>query len=329
MEVWQLLNGLNTKDKEIIKLFYLYNFSQEQISTMLNIPVGTVKSRLFTAKKNFKNTYFAETNNIFTGADIMSKMPLIMPEYTIVRSDKEPFDVKWEELMGWFIVPKSDEKISWAMYDFLSKKRTEYVDMEVTGKAVVHGILGVEISVKEYKPMYFNKAADKYSERTFVAELIDTHCRFLAESHVCEGIKKLYTFLDGDEFLHNWGFGDDNCGKKTDLKIQNIIIRENDVITYSENTALDIVDRYNVKIGSKIYDTICVMDIEQYNGGVVSEQYIDKNGRTILWRRFNKNDWKFDFYNILWSEKLPKNQTITVNGEVYVHWYDCITDYIL
>ncbi|MBQ3230867.1 MAG: hypothetical protein IJB49_07595 [Clostridia bacterium] len=25
----------------------------------------------------------------------------------------------------------------------------------------------------------------------------------------------------------------------------------------------------------------------------------------------------------------PDNETLTVNGETYVHWYDCITDYIL
>ncbi|MBQ2798138.1 MAG: hypothetical protein IJF09_01985, partial [Ruminiclostridium sp.] len=73
----------------------------------------------------------------------------------------------------------------------------------------------------------------------------------------------------------------------------------------------------------------CVMDIETYDGGVVSEQYLDKNGRTILWRRFNRNDWAKDRYKKNWTEILPDNECITVNGEVYVHWYDCITDYIL
>lgn len=86
---------------------------------------------------------------------------------------------------------------------------------------------------------------------------------------------------------------------------------------------------YEVNIGGKSYDTICVMDIEKYNNGVVSEQYIDKNGRTILWRRFNRNDWAIDQYKKKWTEILLDNERITVNGEIYVHWYDCITDYIL
>lgn len=87
--------------------------------------------------------------------------------------------------------------------------------------------------------------------------------------------------------------------------------------------------RYTVTIGGRRYDTVCVMDIETYNCGVVSEQYLDKNGRTILWRRFNKNDWAYKRYGKLWTEMLPENDRLDINGETYVHWYDCITDYIL
>ena len=56
---------------------------------------------------------------------------------------------------------------------------------------------------------------------------------------------------------------------------------------------------------------------------------LDKNGRTILWRRFNRNDWAYDRYGKLWSEQLPENEQLSINGQIYVQWYDCITDYIL
>ena len=92
---------------------------------------------------------------------------------------------------------------------------------------------------------------------------------------------------------------------------------------------MDIVGRYTVTIGGKNYDAVCVMDIETYDCGVVSEQFLDKNGKTILWRRFNRDDWAIDRYKKLWSEQLPENDRLTVNGTTYVHWYDCITDYIL
>ncbi len=65
---------------------------------------------------------------------------------------------------------------------------------------------------------------------------------------------------------------------------------------------MDIVGRYTVTIGGKSYDTVCVMDIETYNCGVVSEQFLDKNGKTILWRRFNRDDWAIEYYQKKWSE---------------------------
>lgn len=329
-DVYDTLESLSENDKQIIDLFYIQGYNQSEISQRLNIPVGTVKSRLYTARNNFKRLYLPDT--IYRKVDEnMKKLPEIMPEYTITRLDKEPFSVKWEELMGWFIVPKLGEKLNWAIYDFPKRNRTEYDEMQVVGKTEIHGIEGVEITAKQYAPMDCNKTDnDKIAERTFIAQLTDTHCRFLAESHISGGVKKCYTFLDGDEFIPNWGFGENNCGNEVNLSAKSDIIRNGSEITASDKPfLLDVVGRYEVKIGGKSYDTICVMDIETYDGGVVSEQYLDKNGRTILWRRFNRNDWAKDRYKKNWTEILPENERITVNGEIYVHWYDCITDYIL
>ena len=329
-DVYDTLESLSENDKQIINLFYIQGYNQSEISQRLNIPIGTVKSRLYTARNNFKRLYLPDT--IYRKVDEnMKKLPEIMPEYTITKLDKEPFSVKWEELMGWFIVPKLGEKLNWAIYDFPKRNRTEYDEMQVVGKAEIHGIEGVEIAVKQYTPMDCNKTDnDKIAERTFIAQLTDTHCRFLAESHISGGVKKCYTFLDGDEFIPNWGFGENNCGNEVNLSVKGDIIRNGSEITAADKPfLLDVVGRYEVKIGGKSYDTICVMDIETYDGGVVSEQYLDKNGRTILWRRFNRNDWAKDRYKKNWTEILPENERITVNGEVYVYWSNCITDYIL
>ena len=329
-DVYDTLESLSENDKQIIDLFYIQGYNQSEIAKRLDIPVGTVKSRLYTARNNFKRLYLPD--KIYRKVDEnMKKLPEFMPEYTITKLDKEPFFVKWEELMGWFIVPKLGEKLNWAIYDFPKRNRTGYDEMQVIGKAEIHGIEGVEITAKQYAPMDCNKTDnEKKAERTFIAQLTDTHCRFLAESHITGGVKKCYTFLDGDEFIPNWGFGENNCGNEVNLFVKGDIIRNGSEITAADKPfLLDVVGRYEVKIGGKVYDTVCVMDIETYDGGIVSEQYLDKNGRTILWRRFNRNDLAKDRYKKNWTEILPDNELITVNGEVYVHWYDCITDYIL
>ena len=323
--VRETLDRLGDKDKQILYLYFWKELPQNEIAKLLDIPVGTVKSRLHTAKQHFKNKYPYQTQKP-KGDTTMQKLPELLPEYRIEASPEEPFCVKWEELMGWFLVPKLGEKLSWGMYDIPSRRCTHVYDMEVTGKAKVHGIEGVELTAREAS--YSDK--DDAVNRTFVAQLTDTHCRYLATLRNDGDVRNYITFLDGDEFMLNWGFGENNCGNETNLAPKGDIQREGTAVTTKDKEfLLDIVGRYTVTINGKSYDTVCVMDVETYNCGVVSEQFLDRSGRTVLWRRFNRDDWAIEHYGKKWSELLPDNERLTINGTVYVQWYDCITDYIL
>ena len=329
--VRETLDRLGDKDKQILYLYFWKELPQNEIAKLLDIPVGTVKSRLHTAKQHFKNKYPYQTQKP-KGEPTMQKLPEYIPDYTIERLDAEPFSVRWEELQGWLIVPRVGQKLTWGMYDFPERKRTEYTEMEVIGKAEVHGIEGVEVVAMQFDSAdYYRTGALDRVERRFVAQLTDTHSRYLAETHMEDGVRKCYTFLDGEAFLNNWGFGEDNCGNEVDLHSKGLLHREGNCVTGTiPREVVDVVGRYRVTIGGKSYDTVCVMDVECYDEGVATEQYVDQNGRTVLWRRFNRDDWAIDrFGGKPWSEKFPDNERITINGETYVHWYDCISDYIL
>lgn len=325
------IERLGPRDKQIIYLSYWKQLPQVEIAKLLNIPLGTVKSRLHTAKQNFKALY-PQKNQEAKGETKMTKLPKILPIYTITPSEQPPFPVVWEETMGWLIIPRIGEKLSWGLYDYPSRKRTEYTDMEVIGNAEVHGIQGVEIVAVQHDPEdYYRTGSINEIERRFIAQLTDTHCRYLAETHEENGVRKLYTFLDGDSFLANWGFGEDNCGKEIHMDPKALIKRNGNIVTAPKHgEVLDVVGRYTVTIDGKNYDTVCIMDCETFDDAVATEQFVDEKGRTVLWRRFNRNDWAIDrFGGKLWSEKLPDNEQLIINGETYVHWYDCITDYIL
>lgn len=323
--VRETLELLGDKDKQILYLYFWKEMPQAEIAKLLAVPVGTVKSRLHTAKRNFKEKYPYHTGTT-KGECSMKKMPEHIPEYTIEPSREAPFAVKWEELMGWFLIPRLGEKLTWAMYDIPSRKCSHIYDMKVTGKAKVHGIEGVELTAREASC----SAKKEVIDRTFVAQLTDTHCRYLATLRNDGDVRNYITFLDGDEFMPNWGFGEDNCGNEINLAPKGDIQRSGSVVTGADKDfLLDIVGRYTVTIGGKTYDTVCVMDIETYNCGVVSEQFLDQNGKTVLWRRFNRDDWAYEHYGRKWSDQLPDNERLTINGTTYVHWYDCITDYIL
>ncbi len=323
--VRETLELLGEKEKQILYLYFWKEMPQAEIAKQLKIPVGTVKSRLHTAKLSFKNKYPYDAE-MPKGETMMKKMPEFMPQYTIELNEQPPFSVKWEELMGWFLIPKLGEELSWGMYEMPSRKCSHIYDMKVTGKAKVHGIEGVELTAREAS--YSGKK--EVIDRTFVAQLTDTHCRYLATVRNDGSVRNYITFLDGDEFMLNWSFGEDNCGNETNLTQKGDIKRNGNAVTSADKEfLLDIVGRYTVTIGEKSYDTVCVMDIGTYNTGVVSEQFLDKNGRTILWRRFNRDDWAFDRYKKLWSKQLPENEKLIINGTTYVQWYDCITEYVL
>ena len=325
--VSDVLEGLGDKDKQILYLSYWKELPQTEIAARLGIPIGTVKSRLYTAKQNFKRIYPTNTY-IRKVDDIMKKLPERLPEYKIEKSVEAPFSVKWEELWGLFIVPKISEKCIWGIYENETKKCSEWGEMEVVGKAIVHDIEGVEI--KEYRHNHFGEGKDD-ADHYYVAQLTDNHCRILAENYVKNGVRKYLTFLDGDDFIAEWGYGENNCGKETNLTVKGKISEyDGKIIAENTNQLFDIVGRYTVAINGRKYDTVRVLSLDSYYGEYVCcEQYLDANGRTILWRRFNRDDWAIKRYKKKWSEQLPNNEQLIINGETYVHWYDCITDYIL
>ena len=55
--VRETLSLLGDKDKQILYLYFWKEMPQAEIAKQLGIPIGTVKSRLHTAKQNFKNKY--------------------------------------------------------------------------------------------------------------------------------------------------------------------------------------------------------------------------------------------------------------------------------
>lgn len=327
-DIWavrETLGQLSRKDRQILRLFFLEDMPQEEIARLLEIPQGTVKSRVYTAKKNFRGKYPFCTGE--KGESDMKKLPVVLPEYRITESDQSLFAVRWEELMGWFIVPRLGEKLKWGIYDSPTRRRSLVSEIKAVGKAVVHGLEGVEIEAKETE----TDASGKKEETRwrFVVQLTDTHCRHLAAWQEEEGMRRYITFLD-DAFMPEWGWGEENCGKEIDLAPKGDIRREGAMITAAEKAfLLDVVGRYTVEIGGRKYDTVCVISIDADNGGAMSEQFLDANGRTVLWRRFNPDDWRIERYGMTWSERLPESERLTVNGKTYVHWYDCITEYIL
>lgn len=325
--VSETIDALDEKYGQILNMYYLMDMPQAEIAKRLGIPLGTVKSRLHNAKLKFKESYPYHMQQ--KGESFMKNLPSIMPEYSIVKSDKEPFEAVCEELPGWLIIPRIGEHIVFGNYEAPSGKILDLHELQVENEAEIHGIRGVKISclIKGVAPSDLcpNESTAEYNMDLF-AQLTDDRCRFLAQGQTNDGVYSLRTFLDGDDFCDDWGFGEDNCGRETRLKKKSEIVRDGSIITCAEKQypIEDVVGRYTVTVGENKYDTICLFCVHPSDSKIVTEQYIDKDGKTVLWRRFNRNDWGFGRYGKLWTELRPENECLTVNGDIYVHWYDSL-----
>lgn len=56
-ELWSLLDNLDSSQKEILKLFYYYGYTHREISEKLNLPFGTVKSKIRIAIRELRKLY--------------------------------------------------------------------------------------------------------------------------------------------------------------------------------------------------------------------------------------------------------------------------------
>ena len=329
--VEETLDRLSDRDARMLRLFYLEQLSQKEIASQLSIPEGTVKSRLSAARDRFRAAYPYPSSK---GEKKMKKLPLYLPPYSIRWKEEAPFPVVWEEMLGWGIVPRLGETLVWGMYDLPSRKLDVGYDMAVTGRARVHGLEGVQFTARVVEPRPELQAGDLMIEPvdnsgakeevwTFVGQLQDGYTRFLSAEREEDGVRTLTTFLDGDEFMANWGFGEDNRGNSTHPTARGLIVREGDSYKVQQPGVLDVVGRCDLTLDGKTTDCIAVMDLSQYAEGVASLQFVNKDGRTLLWQRYNRDDWELARYGKRWSELLPENERITVNGVTYVHWYDC------
>jgi RNA polymerase sigma factor (sigma-70 family) len=60
MDLLRLVNQLPDDEREVIELFYLHELTVDEVSDILQLASGTIKSRLFRARKTLKQLYSGE-----------------------------------------------------------------------------------------------------------------------------------------------------------------------------------------------------------------------------------------------------------------------------
>ena len=126
--VRDILDALGGKEKQILYLYFFEDLSQEDISKRLDIPVGTVKSRLHYAKNQFRSVCTPEQILMFEkGRKIMPKKDYTrgfsenVPTLIIKKSSRPFFEVKCADES--FIVPVIGNKNAEGTYRYPSRRQ--------------------------------------------------------------------------------------------------------------------------------------------------------------------------------------------------------------
>ena len=305
--VEETLELMSEKDRRLLIEFYISGKTQKEIAAETHCPVGTIKSRLHTAKNKFREMYPYPV-----GKEYYMKLPKILPEIKISRSLEKPFKVICTQDMGYFISPVLGEKVRFALYDFNEQgelERTSVENVIVKNRAKIHDVECIEIIIE--------------NERRYMSHFVrlsKTHFQNVAfySRRKSDGLVHISTFLD-DKFWKIWGFGENNCGEEI-LRIPRGIISEPQHNTFikSEIDAhnLDICGRFKVELGNRVYDTVRSIYFNPY--GELVENYINKEGKCVYFRRFDRI-----------AEPTGDRSIVTLNGEIYEHTSSSLAEYVL
>ena len=242
-------------------------------------------------------------------------LPEMRPRISIQPLDGVSFSVDFREDPWYFTVLETGEKTQWAIYDPPDWRRTVVSNMEVKGKAVVHGEEALEIQVDAYE----NGSWRENSARHYT-QLGDQFIKYLAVLSYQHGIPHLDTFLD-ENFHENWGQRTPRLWRD-EGRFQ--VGEENHFVTVDPQKAGGM-GYFAVTIGEKTFPCLRVLDTAAAGQeGVLVEAYLSEAGRTVLFRRYNSEAWR---PKSGWVKAAKDNQRIGLDGVTYVHWYDCISDY--
>ena len=259
------------------------------------------------------------------------------PEIEIAPSSAKPLDLKLKDLPGWgFELREGAEGlISW--YDPPDWTLTCVSNCLATGPARVHGIDCLEVSMIEWEPD--GEGWRKAYTHTHFVRVTEDEIQWLGTMRLADGVNILYTFLD-EGFDGDWGTMPRRAAERfTSARRrpgESLELRLEGAGRVGDNISAGM---FRVRIGRRTFTCLRVFGLDTLALGkdkleqqAMSESFYTKTGRLVLFRRYNGRIWKVHRKappgkeGETWDRRLPENQRLIINGAMFVHWYDCLTD---
>lgn len=331
--VAEIISLLPKESADLLTLT-MQGYKQSEISDSLGIPIGTVKSRLYYARKLFRSMCSPEQILMFEkGRKIMSKkdytcgFPAEMPNVIIKESTRPFTEVKCADEE--FIIPKIGNRNSEGTYRYPDKKLAIVSTCYVPKSATVHEVAGVKVC----RDTYNIKAGKLYkNECIWFSQLTDEYIRTLATIACdCEADDDyptaIYTFLEEDfDVIVN---GNDRVHGRPLLIKENPPRIADGKIFIDEYNIRYTMGTFDLTIGNRTFETIKFINVQANT--TITENYVDLNGRLVMMRyyesfgRIEQTDWYTDEL----KKNTAKNPKLIVNDIEYRLIEDRISEYAL
>ena len=245
--------------------------------------------------------------------------PRQRPPISIAPSRAKPFAVDARELPWWFGIPEVGDVTLWSIYDPPEWKVTSVTKMHATRSAEVHGVACTEIEIGEWEP----QAGWSYGDRRAYGRLTRNRVEWLAVSRLDNGKRILRSYLDYG-FEQDWGSGVRVLEDRGHLRR----LRDGSYRLRRRSAGAVGAGMFSVKTGDR--RAVTCLRVFDFDGGPdekgeLVEAYLNRAGRTVLFRRYNGLRWRTKAGDPTWQEKLPEHAQVVVDGVTFVHWYDCLT----
>ncbi|MCD6321836.1 MAG: hypothetical protein J7L77_02305 [Clostridiales bacterium] len=251
-------------------------------------------------------------------------LPMVRPDIKIEPLKEVSFNIKINEVTWMYCDTRVGHSTIWGIYDPPDWKLTDCSETETFRKAKIHDIDCVEIRNFDYNSPLDEKFSREYN---LFVHADDEMIQYVAKSEVRDGVFEMSTLFD-DQFIENYSVempamvNDSGFGiYKTDDLDRIDLVTENDSLLVGGGV-------FKVTVGDRTFECLRVVNRWNDSPRVLVENYMNRDGRSILFRRYNHPVWKIERYKQRWDEKLPEAKTLAINGEKYIHWYDCLSDIV-
>ena len=328
-----ILAALPDDARTILVLYYVEEQSQADIAARLNIPVGTVKSRLHYARERFRAACPPHIRSMYEkkGSIMNMKEKTIdytagfspeLPELVITKKDTPFFEVKDIGV----IVPEVGNRSYEGTYRYPAKKLTLVSHFRAERLCCIHDADGVKVCEDMYSPKmdYYTRNA-----QTSFVQMTDEYLRYLGFMYGDDYIPEHETTYEDTLVLHT--FLDEGYNRMVNaedpVRGNPLVIRERPAQYDGEKILLEkpffryTTGVYDVKIGETVSEAVGVIEVMN---GYATEKFITRDDRRILLRWYET--WESICMNCNYSdeyrESLGGNRRLTINGEEYIHHED-------